>query len=207
MEKHQWDMIIFQSGTKDYDDETMAKKHRDKLMEYVDKYVPTEHTFAWHSSWPNPTEPDLWSDSWWRKPPSGTKDRLIKNYGFDPVKQFGTYCDLATKNIVPDDRYVGAYSAGAAIMYANRILGVSQFSLYRDYTHLSDFGRILAAYTVYAQITGKPIEEVKLDKLAAKKRQSHYQADGDLILTDTLKEIIKESANYALEHTWEVPGV
>lgn len=207
LEKHQWDMIIFQSGGKDYEDETMAKKHRDKLMELVDKYVPTEHTFAWHSSWPTPTEPDLWSDSWWRKPPAGYQDRMIERYNLDPVKQFGIYCDLVTKNIIPDERYTAAYSAGAAIMYANRILGMSEFSLYRDYTHLSDFGRILAAYTVYAQITGKPIEEVKLDKLPAKKRQAHYQADGDLILTDTLKEVIKECANYALENTWTIPGV
>ena len=39
--------------------------------------------------------------------------------------------------------------------------------------------------------------------IPAKSRQKRYQADGDLVLTEELKHVIKESANYSLEHPWD----
>jgi hypothetical protein len=87
--------------------------------------------------------------------------------------------------------------------YAQEVLGIAQTALYRDYTHLSDLGRVLAAYCFYVQFTGEAIDEVKLDRIPAKARQSRYQALGDLVLTEDLKYTIKEAANYSLEHPWE----
>ncbi|MBR3837646.1 MAG: DUF4886 domain-containing protein [Clostridia bacterium] len=207
LKDHEWDIVFFQCGHTDFQDETLAQKHRDRLMELVDQYLPTEHVFGWHASWPNPNDPDIWSNNWPVKPPAGHQQKMIDRYGLDPVRQFNHYIRLTEKNITPDPRYTYVFSTGSAILYANRVLGLSQKALYRDYTHLSDLGRVIAAYSFYAQLTGKPIEEVKLDKVPAKKRQSRYQSQGDLILTEDLKHTIKESANYSLENTWTVPGV
>ncbi|MBR7165701.1 MAG: DUF4886 domain-containing protein [Clostridia bacterium] len=207
LKDHQWDMVFFQCGGTDFQDETLAQKHRDRLMELVDQHLKTEHVFGWHASWPNPNDPEIWSNNWPVKPPAGHKEKLTEQYGLDPVRQFSHYIRLTEKNVISDPRYTYAFSAGSAILYANRVLGIDQKELYRDYTHLSDFGRVIASYAFYAQLTGKPIEEVKLDKVPAKKRQSRYQSLGDLILTEDMKRIVKESANYSLENTWTVPGV
>ncbi|MBR3837759.1 MAG: DUF4886 domain-containing protein [Clostridia bacterium] len=206
LKKHQWDMVLIQTTRADCSDETLHQKSRELLFQMVDRYVPTEHTFGYMGVWSNPIAPELWSDSWWRKPPETARKRFEDDFGFDPILQFNKNNEKVKQYILTDDRYRFVFSPGSAIMYAERVMGLSQLALYRDYTHLSDLGRIIGSYCFYAQFTGKPIEEVKLDVLPAKKRQAHYQADGDLVLNDTLKEVIKECANYALENPMTLPG-
>lgn len=207
LKDEQWDVILLHpGGSNDLLHKDLNLNFRREIEAYVNEHVPTEHVFGFHLRCPNPTEDDFFSSSWWRKPPEGYRDNLIKAYGgVDFMKQYSMNVNAVKTHILTDPLYEYNICTGAGFVYAHKMLGVSQFALYRDYTHLSDFGRVLAAYCFYTQFTGEPIEEVKLDKIPAKKRQSHYIADGDLIITDELKHIIKESANYALEHPWDIP--
>ncbi|MBR3838053.1 MAG: DUF4886 domain-containing protein [Clostridia bacterium] len=207
LEDQDWDMIFLQPGKRDMQAEKLNLEARRSLEEYVNAHVPSEHVFAWHTSWPNPNDEKFFSDDWWRKPPKTIKSFLVEAYGHDPFVQFGVYTNTAKENILPDPTYTKHICTGAAIFYAAHVLKIPQDRIYRDYTHLSDFGRIMASYTFYAQFTGKPIEEVKLDMLPAQYRQAHYVPEGDLILDAEMKEIIKTCANYALEYPWEVPAV
>ena len=203
----QWDVIFLHpGGADDLLHKDLKLSFRRQIEEYVNKHVPTEHVFGFHLRCPNPTENDFFSSSWWRKPPAGYREKLIKAYGVhDFMTQYSMNVNAVKTHILTDPLYEYNICTGAGFVYAHKYLGVSQFALYRDYTHLSDFGRVLAAYCFYTQFTGEPIEEVKLDKIPARARQSHYQADGDLIITEELKTVIKESANYALEHPWDIP--
>ncbi|MBR3837557.1 MAG: DUF4886 domain-containing protein [Clostridia bacterium] len=199
-----WDVIFLHPGGVDLKSEDLNLSFRRKIEAYVNEHVPTEHAFGVHLRCPNPTEDEIFSDHWWRKAPAGYRDNLVKTYGENYfLPQFLATTESMKRNVLDDPTYEYAICTGAGIVYAHKVLGVAQTALYRDYTHLSDLGRLLASYCFYVQFTGEAIDEVKLDKLPAKARQSHYQSEGDLILTEDLKYIIKTCANYALEHPWD----
>ncbi|MBR2615483.1 MAG: DUF4886 domain-containing protein [Clostridia bacterium] len=192
-----WDYVFFQVGTEDMLDETAHLVYRRKLESLVNRYVPTKHSFGWHLSWPAPGDREM------LKTASETRMKLLESFDFDPVKQFTSYSDVTKKNILTDETYEKAFCTGSAILYATKVLGVPDKELYRDHTHMSDFGRLVVAYSFYAQLTGTPIEEVKLDKLPESARKK--KGVGDLILDENMKNIIKECANYALSNPWDAP--
>lgn len=114
---------------------------------------------------------------------------------------------------------------GTAVQYAREVLKYdtkvtgmpidSLQTLYRDYTHLSDFGRLIAAYTWYGaimeEVTGEnvTIENVGIDAISATLHQqkSAYpvaDADGVYTVTPQMKSDIKAAANWALAHPFEL---
>ena len=82
-------------------------------------------------------------------------------------------------------------------MYAHAVLGVPQAELWRDYTHLGDYGRLVAAYGFYTQFTGKPVTEIKLTTIPANFFKSTMGSE-DRTLTEMEKAILIESVNNAL---------
>ena len=88
--------------------------------------------------------------------------------------------------------------------------------MYRDYTHLSDYGRLLVAYQWYAQLMGlEKIETVKVDALPANLHQdkSMYPAMPDYTNTQEMKEeagqLLEENADLEqkIENADSVQGV
>lgn len=204
LQDEQWDIIFLHPGAADdLTHKDLKQSFRKQLEELVNQYVPTEHSFGYLHRGTSPDDSRFFASDWWRQPPSGFHENVVKKYGTD--EYFARYkieMDLANANILTDPIYEYTINTGSGMAYAHKVMGVSQLSLYRDYIHLSDFGRVLSAYCFYVQLTGQPLEEVKLDKVPAKARQSHYIPDGDLILTDELKNVIKESANFSLQNPW-----
>ena len=190
----QWDYVFFQNGTEDVTDETANLVYRRKLEAMVNQYVPLKHSFAWHLSWPAPGDRDM------LKTASKERLELLAKYDYDPVKQFTAYSGVVQNNILNDDTYEMNVCTGSAILYATKVLGVADQDLYRDHTHMSDFGRVIVAYAFYAQLTGKPIEEVKLERIPESARKK--KGEGDLVLDENMKNIVKECANYALSYPW-----
>ncbi len=99
-----------------------------------------------------------------------------------------------------------AVCPGAAIMYAIFAMERPQTEIYRDYTHLTDFARLMAAYAFYTQHTGEKVTEIKIDTVPTSLRIARYMSQGDLIITDEMKQIILEAVNYAFDHPHEVPS-
>lgn len=199
-----WDTVFLQAAKSDLD-ETLNLAGRRELEQIVREALPREPRFMWHTSWPSPNDEIFFREDAPKKVPKGYKDRLIRLYGFDPVNQFTLLTEKAKTHILPDTTYQKKICTGAAIMYAHKVLGISQRELWRDYTHLNDFGRLIAAHAFYAQLTGKPLEEIKIDLVPADLRYKRFKELGDLILTPEMKETILLSANHALEDPWSVP--
>ena len=91
-------------------------------------------------------------------------------------------------------------------MRAHAELGVPQLELWRDYTHLSDYGRLISAYTFYAQLTGRKVTDIKLDKIPASLRHRYTRGEGDMLITEEMKQVVIHAANSALEDPWTVPA-
>ncbi|MBR3837559.1 MAG: DUF4886 domain-containing protein [Clostridia bacterium] len=208
LKDEQWDVILLHpGGSDDLTHENLKESFRKQIEEYVNEHVPTEHAFGYLHRATNPDDEVFFSSDWWRQPPEGFRSNQKKNYGTeDYMERYKIEMNLAKAHILTDPTYEYTINTASGMAYAHKILGVSQTALYRDYTHLTDLGRVISAYCLYAQFTGEAIEEVKLDSVPAKARQAHYQSQGDLVLTEDLKHIIKESANFSLQNPWEIPS-
>ncbi len=197
----QWDIVSIHSNKKT----TVKKSDADKLAGYIAQCVQEPYALYYDYTWPNPNDETFFSEGYDPQPPAGYKDTLIRDFGFDPNKQLQVITDNIRNDILVDGQFDEFVNCAPAIMYAINRLGCSQLELYRDYTHLSDYGRLIAAYCWVTQITGQPLEEVNIDLVEKSMRHRRAQAFGDMVVTEEMKQVIIASVNHALENRFDVP--
>lgn len=200
-----WDTVMLQAAKSDLDD-TLNRDGRRELEAIVCDALGYRPQFMWHTSWPSPNDEIFFAPDAPKKVPTGYKDRLIALYGFNPVNQFTVLTQKAKDHILPDEVYTKKICTGAAVMNAHITQGRSQREIWRDYTHLNDFGRLIVGHAMYVQLMGEPLREIKIDCIPAHKRWKLYVELGDLTVTEEMKEIILTAANHSLEDPWTVPG-
>ena len=198
-----WDIVILQPGKnlKEYD-----KELRDPLIEFVDQHVQKTYQLYWHHTSPNPNDEKFYAPDHDPQPPSGYRQKLIDQYGFDPVNQMKICYGLMEEEVLGDERFEKFISTGTATAYALFVGNVPQTEIFRDYTHLTDYGRLIASYALYTQITGDVITEVKVDSVAAGLRNRRAQVLGDMEVTPEMKQMVLDAVTYAQKNTWTIPG-
>lgn len=200
----EWDIIFLQAAKADLDD-TLNEAGRRELESIVNSYVKNPHVFMWHTSWPSPNDERFFAEDAPKQVPNGYKDNLIRLYGFNPTNQFTVLTDKAKKHILGDKTYVKAICTGAAVMNAHITQNRPQYEIWRDYTHLNDFGHMIVAYAMVTQLTGKPIEKIGIDVIPVKLRHKMFTELGDMEVTQEMKDIVIKAANHSLEDPWTVP--
>lgn len=189
-----WDVILLQAGTGDLENQ-MNQPDRIFITDYVNQRVAHPHQFWWHSTWFNSTDPDLYD-------PNATK---LNPYTIDQHAQLSSNIETAKKTVLTDPMFEGRITSGTPMMYALKVLGIPEKELYRDHTHLSDYGCLLVAYAFYAQYTGNPVTQINLNTIAQKTRNPQYQHLGDLQVTEEMKQNILKTVDYTLKNPWSVP--
>ena len=101
--------------------------------------------------------------------------------------------------------FEGRITSGTPMMYALKILQIPEVELYRDHTHLSDFGCLLVGYAWYAQFTGNPVTQINLETIPTHLRHNTYRHLGDMEVTQQMKEQIMKTVDYTLKNPWSVP--
>lgn len=197
----QWDIVSMHAPKKSF----VTKQDRDLLAQYISECVTNEYQLYFDYTWPNPNDETFFSPGYDPQPPAGYKDSLIRDFGFDPVNQMNILTAHFKNDMLADGMFDKFVNCSPAIMYAFNRLGCSQLELYRDYTHLSDFGRLMAAYCWVTQITDTPLTEVNIDVVEKSMRHRRAQAYGDMIVTEEMKQIIIQCVNHALENRYDVP--
>lgn len=198
-----WDIILFQPSR---DNAEYEKANRDALAAIVAENVEEPYDLYWHKTWANPNDPELWSDTHDPAPPAGYRNSLEELFGFDPVNQSNMLNEKMKTMVLGDEMFTKFISNNAAIMHAYLVSGVPQVELWRDYTHLTDYGRLIAAYTLYAQIMDVEVTEVKVESIAANLRHRRAQVLGDMEVTDEMRQVIIDAVKYAQENPWTTPG-
>ena len=187
-----WDVILLQAGDGDTAN-NMNEVGRKYLVDYVNSIVQTPHTFWWHSTWFNSADPELYGS---------------RVYDMTPEKQIEQLTasnDAAKKYVLEDPMFAGRITSGTPMMYAIKELGIADKDLFRDHTHLSDYGCLLVAYAWYAQFTGKEVTEINLGSIPTHLRHKSYQAQGDMVVTEEMKQVIMKTVDYTLKNPWSVP--
>ena len=190
-----WDVILLQGGTGDTAN-NMNLVDRQYMTSLIDSWLYSHpHQYWWHTTWFNSTDPVLYENA----------NTSLKPETVDQVKQLTSAINSAKQYVMDDPMFDGRICSGTPLMYAINVLGVPETELYRDHTHLSDFGSLVVGYAWYTQFTGKAVTEVNLDVIPANIREPHYQDLGDLEITEEMKEVIIKTCQYTLENPWTVP--
>ena len=100
--------------------------------------------------------------------------------------------------MLTDSTYVYFIPTGTSIENAVSSY-LTEKDLFRDYAHVSDLGRVIAAYTWYCVLAGVDhLDEIKLDAIPKAFLKSTKDKTQDRVLTEAEKAIILEAVNNAL---------
>lgn len=187
-----WDVILLQAGDGDTAN-NMNQVGRQYLVDYVDGLIEHPHTFWWHSTWFNSADPDLYPNRVYDMTPD------------KQIEQLQASNDAAKKYVLEDPMFEGRITSGTPMLYAIKELGIADKELFRDHTHLSDYGCLLVAYAWYAQFTGNEVTQINLNSIPTHLRHKSFQHLGDMEVTEEMKQNIIKTVDYTLKNPWAVP--
>lgn len=214
LKQEKWDLIIFNEATWP---QIQESEHTDGDMEFLKNYIEENaapgYQLAYNATWAQPVAAELYTGANRATPPSGFRNKYEMLFGGDRTKHFAKICTLIEKYEEQDPDFSYVFHSGTAIQYASETHGVPeadtarQYDLYRDYTHLSDFGRLIVAYQIYAQIFGlTELKEVNVNRIPSHMRATvREQSLGDIEITQMHKDAIIASVNYALSNPNKAP--
>lgn len=209
----QWDIVVMQQmNTQSGLEGDYEQKEFDTVVNYILKHQEKEPVFLWNMVWANPDgdayhtagsglchpgNPENWATNlrnWF----PGENGKYCRNVLYDNIVR------CAEKCIVPMERFADILPVGTAIQYALNVLDRPEENMFRDYTHLSDYGRMVVAYVWYAKIMGiSRFDYIKLQDMpiSLHNSKSTYPCFNETVITvsEKDKEDLRKAVNYALE--------
>lgn len=149
-------------------------------------------------SWRSPLEKDF----------AGADGKYDMKLGYEKIMEKTERYMADTTNFLGKNYLDYLLPTGTAVMYAIQQQGRPQNEIFRDYTHLNDYGRLIAAYHIYAQLMGlTSIDDVKVDTIPARLHQSRseYPAAPMLEVDAKMKSDLIASVNWALTNPYKLP--
>lgn len=204
--RQDWDVVILQAGAfeatgKPTTDSNLKLENIQIIMDYVlekDIVPGTTPAFGWNMIWTLPSDPDLAKDSY--------EDRIKLDFGGD---HFSLY-EWGAKTVrdVIEPAYSLAYMMPSGTVVENaKSSYLEDKDIYRDYAHATDFTRVMVAYLWLCKLTGKSIDEMKIDgAIPASMLTDDMMRLGkmDLVLTEAQKQILVESITNAFANPYEM---
>ena len=216
LQAHYWDYVVFNESSRHLGlDKWMTNGNLEWFIDYIDQQLNYDYKLVYNMTWSNPTDDTFYTDPNRMQPPSTFRDSYLIDYGFNRVRHYNALVKKTKQYIEPNEAFDHVLHLATPVQYATEILKAPQadsmriMDMYRDYTHLSDFARLLVAYMWYAELFGiSEITDVKIDVIPANMRAtSREKAMGDLEITKEHKEIIIESVSHALKNPLSIPEV
>ena len=215
LNQQRWDIIMFNESSRYLGLESvMSQGLIDWFRGYILENLDYEPILLYNMTWANPTDDRFYTDTSRQAPPARFKDTYMNNYGYDHVNHYNKLVELTKKYLVDHEGFDKIIYGAKPVQYAGEVLGVPQYDpeqkldLYRDYTHISDFARLMVAYQWYCQMFDvKELTEVKVDTIPAEWRATFRQkALGDREMTQQHKDILMESVNETLKDPFAIPA-
>ncbi len=190
-----WDIIFMQQGAAQAPQlntyvDANGNNRITQLRAIVDQYKTNpDARFVWNMLW------GYQSDS--------TISPFPTTFRGDQMYMYQCNIDAVMKYVVPRTDYDRIIPTGTVIQNAR----TSEFgdNLCRDTYHLNNYGGIMAAYGLFAVITGQEITEINIDAVTVSNTNGiGGAAKITTALTETQKAIIMESVNNALKKPFAV---
>lgn len=221
IQQHDWDIVIMMGGrleTTDVftDGEPLDITDIGIIRDYIlanDKDKTTVPAFAWNTLWTNPEYDEAWiatlssnfqtsyNRNWaavekyyenstyclYEHLVAGLKNYILPNYNFDYL--------LHNNTVIQNAKAMGVKEG----------LTASQINteLYRDYTHASDFARMMTAANWYCGITGTDIDDLVIPSIPATLTYSKTDTTPLTLTSDQISKI-RTCVGNAIENPYEV---
>ena len=197
LQDEQWDIIFMQQGARvasimdsytDAQGRDYITRLRDIMKPYVDQHCP-DARFVWNMLW-----------AYDKGSPQYPFNTTFKS---DQDAMYQANVDTTMEYVVPRTDYDRIIPTGTAIQNAR----TSYFgeTLSRDTYHLNNLGGTIAAYGLFAVLTGQEITEINLDIVTASNKNGIGSAAKITTpFTEKEKLVIMESVNNALRNPYAV---
>lgn len=188
----QWDIIFMQQGAAQAPQLNTYKDYIDQLRNIINPYV-AEHC---------PSAKFIWNMLWGYQADS-TKSVFVNTFNSNQMYMYESNVDAVQKHIIPRTDYDRIIPTGTVIQNARTSFFGDNLS--RDTYHLNNLGGALAAYGLFATITGQKLTGINLDIVTASANNGiGGAAKITTALTDAQKQVIIESVNNALKDPFHV---
>jgi hypothetical protein len=209
LQRHDWDLIILQAGSSEsanYRDHwyTSAGKqlglagYTQELIDYVnanDIEPATPFKFAWNMVWSSPKDPAVRRDS--------NNLMLLTEFEDSEYVYYKAMVKVLQEELEPNFDFEYVFPAGTT-MQNLKSTKLTNAEIYRDYGHVTDFGRLAAAYTWYCTLTGTDIADCKIPPMNHKVLLDALSRNTgkDLELTEERKAILVEAVGNAIKNPY-----
>ncbi len=187
----EWDIIFMQQGAAQAPQLSTYKDYIDQLRNIINPYVQ-EHCpnakFIWNM---------LWAYQY-----NSTESVFVDIFHSDQMYMYESNIAAVQKYVVPRTDYARIIPSGTVIQNARTSFFGDNLS--RDTYHLNDLGGILAAYGLFATITGQRLTEINIDAVTASANNHIGGSSVTTPLTEAQKQVIIESVNNALDNPFGV---
>lgn len=192
LQDEDWDIIFMQQGAAQAPRVDTYEDYIDQLKVIVDE---------------NKTNPDarfVWNMLWGYQSDS-TQDVFVKYFDSNQMLMYNGNVNATLEKVVPRTDYNAIIPTGTVIQNAR----TSFFgdNLCRDTYHLNNLGATLAAYGLFATITGRELTEINIDIVTATANNGIRSSGSPAFteqLTEAQKAVIIESVNNALKNPFHV---
>lgn len=184
-----WDIIFIQQSAARAGIADSYGDYIDQLMQYVQKNKTNPNArFVWNMTWAYQGDSD--------------QTVFVDTFKSNQMDMYNAIVEITKEKLVPRSDFDRIIPTGTVIQNAR----TSAFgdTLCKDTFHLNNYGGILAAYGVYAVVTGQELTQINLDAVAACANGIGGAEKILVPLTDNQKAIIIESVNNAVNNPFTV---
>ncbi len=204
-----WDVVILHEMNSAAGAEStytgVNKRNLQKHINYIKaNCLNSDPKFIWNFSWANPTSKYLWGLGYPEGENYSWVDSYEKLYGNDYDYMLSQMVKMTKSYVMTNSDIDGVIPTGLAVDFLrkhedNPDKEDPDVLLYRDYTHMSDFGRLMTSYLWFAAITGKTeIDSVNIDVIPKYYRVEQNWHLGDMEVTQDMKDMIQAAVQHAI---------
>lgn len=222
LKDEQWDVVVLQQmSTYVGNSGGYSTAEFNAVIGYVEKYVGTDATLAWHMTWTHPDE-EAYLGGNLNLSASGHeawKNRHVKWYPsesnpsiYDQSVMYAKVVEHTQQYIENDTKFLGAdkfafvLPSCTAVEYVQDVGKLTQAQAYRDYTHLSDYSRLVVSYLWFAKLMGKAsIDAIQISQIPAALHTAKSTYPSDLKITDQMKTDMIAAVNWTLANPYALP--
>ena len=195
LQDEDWDIIFMQQGAAQAPqlDTYLDAQGNDRIDQFkaiVDQYKTNpDAKFVWNLLWGYQSNSD--------------QTVFIEKFNANQMYMYQRNVDAVMQYVIPRTDYDRIIPSGTAMQNAR----TSYFGdrLCYDTYHTNNLGGIIAAYDLFAVITGQELTEINLD-FSTVPAENRREQKTDPVLTDMDKQVIMESVNNALKNPFSVTG-
>lgn len=218
-----WDIVILQHQNQLTGlDSSYNKNSWLTVHKYVEDLLGYKPRWIWNMLWVNPDTYELYvgEDAPLAHPRAadyklryerdfpGPDGKYSHRVLYDLINEKTQKYIVDTTEFLGENVYEMLLPAASAIEYALDVLKRPDPEIFRDWTHLNDYGRLIAGYVWYCKLEGiERLEDIQLDEIPAAQHRaaSCYPDPENLKLTEKMKQDLLQCVNWALKHPFSCP--